>query len=194
MSKWRLRQPVHVIRKTFPGPGNAGAQHRLRNILDAFHQLDQPDVIGRPAGREADAAIAHDRGGDAVLRRGRDVLAPGDLAVIMGVDVDKARRRPVCPWRRSLPCPWPATRPTSVMRPSVIATSASNSSPPRPSAMVPPRITRSGLLAMAFHPGVGFVAASWVVPLTLSTAAGEVQGCISPLIERLRGAPAGRGR
>ena len=37
-----LRQPVHVVRKTFPGPGNAGAQHRLGNILDAFHQLDQP--------------------------------------------------------------------------------------------------------------------------------------------------------
>ena len=46
----------------------------------------------RPARREADAAIAHDRRGDAVLRRRRDVLAPGDLAVIMGVDVDKAGR------------------------------------------------------------------------------------------------------
>ena len=49
-------------------------------------------MIGRAAGREADAAIAHDGGGDAILRRGRDVLAPGDLAVIMGVNVDKARR------------------------------------------------------------------------------------------------------
>ena len=92
-----LRQPVHVIRKAFPGPGNAGAQHRLGNILDAFHQLDQPDMIGRPARREADAAIAHDRRGDAVLRRGRDVLAPGDLAVIMGVDVDKAGRDQFAP-------------------------------------------------------------------------------------------------
>ena len=87
-----LRQPLHVIRKAFPGPGNAGAQHRLGDVLDAFHQLDQPDMIGRPARRKADAAIAHDRCGDAVLRRGRDVLAPGDLAVIMGVDVDKAGR------------------------------------------------------------------------------------------------------
>ena len=87
-----LRQPVHVIRKAFPGPGNAGAQHRLGNVLDALHQLDQPEMVCRPARRKADAAIAHDRRGDAVLRRGRDVLAPGDLAVIMGVDVDKARR------------------------------------------------------------------------------------------------------
>ena len=62
------------------------------NILDAFHQLDQPEMIGRAARRKTDAAIAHDRRGDAVLRRGRDVLAPGDLAVIMGVDVDEAGR------------------------------------------------------------------------------------------------------
>ncbi len=56
-----LRQPVHVVRKAFPGPGNAGAEHRLGDVLDAFHQLDQPLMIRRPAGREADAAIAHDR-------------------------------------------------------------------------------------------------------------------------------------
>src|SRR5665213_985921 len=49
-------------------------------------------MVARPARREADAAIAHDRGGDAVLRRRRDVLAPGHLAVIMGVDIDKAGR------------------------------------------------------------------------------------------------------
>jgi len=54
-------------------------------------------MIVRAAGREADAAIAHDRGGDAVLRRGRDILAPGHLAVIMGVDVDKARRDQFAP-------------------------------------------------------------------------------------------------
>ena len=87
-----LRQPVHIVREAFPGPGQSGAQNRFGNILDAFHQLDQPLMIGRPAGREADAAIAHDGGGDAILRRGRDVLAPGDLAVIMGVKVDKAGR------------------------------------------------------------------------------------------------------
>ena len=49
-------------------------------------------MIGRAARRKTDAAIAHDRRGDAVLRRGRDVLAPGDLAVIVSVDVDE-------PWR-----------------------------------------------------------------------------------------------
>ena len=87
-----LRQPVHVVRKALPRPGNAGAQDRFGNVLDAFHQFDQPAVIARLARRKTDAAIAHDRCGDAVLRRRRDVLAPGDLAVIMGVDVDKAGR------------------------------------------------------------------------------------------------------
>src|SRR5262249_37669094 len=48
-------------------------------------------MVVPPAGREAHAAIAHHRRGDAVLRGGRDVLAPGDLAIIMRVDVDKAR-------------------------------------------------------------------------------------------------------
>src|SRR5579871_922273 len=37
------------------------------------------------------------------------------------------------------------------MRPSLMATSASNNSPPRPSAMLPPRITRSALVT-ALHP------------------------------------------
>ena len=119
-----LRQPLHVVRKAFPGPGNAGAQHRLRNILDAFHQLDQPAMIARPAWRETDAAIAHDRRGDAVLRGGRDVLAPGDLAVVMGVNVDKAGRHQFAPGV-DLFLALAETLPTSVMRPPVMATSAS---------------------------------------------------------------------
>ena len=92
-----LRQPVHVVRKALPRPGDAGAQHGLRNVLDAFHELDQAEMIVRFARREADAAIAHDRGGDAVLGRGGDVLAPGHLSIIVGVDVDEARRDQLAP-------------------------------------------------------------------------------------------------
>ena len=58
----------------------------------SFHQLDQALMIGWPARRKADAAIAHDRRGDAVLGGRCDVLAPSDLTVIVGVDVDEARR------------------------------------------------------------------------------------------------------
>src|SRR6516165_9778533 len=85
-------EPLHVVRKAFPEPGDAGAQHRLGDVLDALHQLDQAQMVVRPAWREADAAIAHHRGRDAVLRGWRHVLTPGDLAVVMRVDVDKARR------------------------------------------------------------------------------------------------------
>src|SRR6516165_5294064 len=49
-------------------------------------------MIAHTDRRETDAAIAHDRGGHAVLRRRRNVLAPGHLAVVMGVDVDETRR------------------------------------------------------------------------------------------------------
>src|ERR1700754_2486836 len=86
-----LRQPFHVIREAFPRPRDAGAQYRFRNILDAFHQLNQALVVAWPTRGEADAAIAHDGGGDTVLRRGRDVLAPGDLTVVMGMNIDEAR-------------------------------------------------------------------------------------------------------
>ncbi len=43
-------------------------------------------------GCEADAAIAHDDGGDAVPARRRHFGIPCRLAVIVGVDVDEARR------------------------------------------------------------------------------------------------------
>src|SRR6185369_12798615 len=48
-------------------------------------------MIAGAAWRKTDAAIADDRGGHAVLRGGRDVLAPGHLTVIVGVDVDETR-------------------------------------------------------------------------------------------------------
>jgi hypothetical protein len=61
----------------------------------------------------------------------------------MGVNVDKAGRDQLAPGV-DLFLALAATLPTSVMRPPDMATSASNNSPPLPSAMVPPRITRSG--------------------------------------------------
>jgi hypothetical protein len=49
-------------------------------------------MVFRAAGRKADAAIAHDHRGAAMQGRRADRLAPGRLAVIMGVNVDKAGR------------------------------------------------------------------------------------------------------
>ena len=161
-----------------PIPGNAGAQHRLRNILDAFHQFDQPAVIGRPARRKADAAIAHDRGGDAVLRGGRDVLAPGDLAVVMGVYVDKAGRDQFAPGV-DLFLALAGNFSDFADAAAAMAISASNKSPPLPSAMLPPRITRSGLSVMASLPGFEILLPASSDDPRQSTAGNEVLECIS---------------
>ena len=48
--------------------------------------------LARAHRREADAAVAHDHRGDAVPARRREQRVPGDLAVVVGVDVDEARR------------------------------------------------------------------------------------------------------
>jgi hypothetical protein len=45
-------------------------------------------------GREADAAVAHQHRGHAVVDAGAEGLVPAGLAVVVGVDVDEARREP----------------------------------------------------------------------------------------------------
>ena len=49
---------VHELGERLPVPRQALVQHRARDVLDAFHQLDEPVVIGRVHRREADAAVA----------------------------------------------------------------------------------------------------------------------------------------
>ena len=87
-----LRQAVQVVGIALPVPRQALGQDREGDVLDAFHQPDQPVVIVRAAGREADAAVAHHHGGDPMPRRGLHPLVPGRLAVVVGVDVDEAGR------------------------------------------------------------------------------------------------------
>ena len=83
---------IEILREGLPVELHALAQHRARNVLDAFHQIDQVGRLARPHRGEADAAIAEHRGGDAVPGRGRHERIPRRLAVIVGVDVDEARR------------------------------------------------------------------------------------------------------
>ena len=67
-------------------------QHRAGNVLDPFHQLDEQIVIAGSHRREADAAVAHHRCGDAVIAGRRHAVGPGRLAIVVGVNVDEARR------------------------------------------------------------------------------------------------------
>jgi hypothetical protein len=85
-------QAVEIFGVALPVPRQALRKDREGDVLDTFHQLDQSVVVAGLAGREADAAVAHHHGGDPVPGRGLHALVPGRLAVIVGVDVDEARR------------------------------------------------------------------------------------------------------
>ena len=83
---------IEEVREAVPVPRQAFGQHDLGDVLHALHQVDQHVVLVGVAGREADAAIAEQHGGDAVPGRGRQPVAPGHLRIVVGVDVDEARR------------------------------------------------------------------------------------------------------
>ena len=85
-------QRIEIVGEGLPVELHAFVQHRARDVLDAFHQVDQVARLARPHRREAHAAIAEHRGGDAMPGGGRHERIPGRLAVIVGVDVDEARR------------------------------------------------------------------------------------------------------
>ena len=91
-------------------------------------RLDQPLLRARAHRREADAAVAGDDGGDAVPRRRLDDRVPGDLAVVVRVEVDEAGRDEHARSRRSSRRRRRRVRPraTSTILPSLIATSPTN--------------------------------------------------------------------
>ena len=81
---------VEVLADRLPVPLDGLAQRRAGDALDALHEADEPVVAVGRGGREADAAVAHHHGGDAVPDRRREQRVPGDLAVVVGVHVDEA--------------------------------------------------------------------------------------------------------
>ena len=90
-----LRQPVDVIEELgerLPTPLDAGCERGARDVLDTLHEPDEPVMSIGCSRREADAAVAHDHGGDAVPARRRQERIPRDLPVVVGVDVDEAGR------------------------------------------------------------------------------------------------------
>ena len=82
---------IHIIGKALPVPLDAFRKGGAGNILDAFHEAQQPVALFGFAGGETDTAIAHHGGGDAMECRGLKIGVPCDLSVIMGVDVDETR-------------------------------------------------------------------------------------------------------
>ena len=85
-------QRVEILAEGFPRPVQPLVERGAGNVLDAFHQFDQALAILDLHRREADAAIAHHRRGDAVPARGLQMRIPGRLAIIVRMDVDEARR------------------------------------------------------------------------------------------------------
>ena len=85
-------QLVEIFGEGFPVPADPFGQCGAGNILDPLHQADQPIVLVRFRRREADAAIAHDNGRDAVPARRGHFLVPRGLSVVMRMDIDEAWR------------------------------------------------------------------------------------------------------
>ena len=134
---------VEVLGERLPVPADPFGERAAGDVLDAFHQLDEPLAPVRGDGREADAAVAEDRGGHAVPARRGQVRVPRGLPVEVRVHVDEAGRdeQPVRVDGA------PATRVDPHRRDDHAVVDGdigpARAGAPVPSTTVPPRITRS---------------------------------------------------
>ena len=80
----------HVLGEALPVPGDAGGEHLERDRLDVDEVAHRDLARLRAAGRDADAAVAHDHRGHAVPGGGRQRAVPADLRVVVRVRVDEA--------------------------------------------------------------------------------------------------------
>ncbi|MNT32481.1 hypothetical protein D3C72_1683650 [compost metagenome] len=81
-----------VFGEALPLPVEAFVQRHARNVLDTFHEFDQPIVIMGPDWREANAAVPHHDGGDAMRTARLKPAVPHRLAVIVRMNVDESWR------------------------------------------------------------------------------------------------------
>ena len=65
----RVVERVEVLGEALPVPVDALVQRGAGDVLDALHQLDEEALAAGAHRREADAAVAHHDGGDAVPAR-----------------------------------------------------------------------------------------------------------------------------
>ena len=85
-------QAIEEFGKGRPLPVDACLHGLGRNVLRPLQVADHEVLVGRRARRQREAAVAHDRRGDAVIARGRPERIPEDLRVHMRVAVDEPGR------------------------------------------------------------------------------------------------------
>ena len=86
---------IEILRIGLPFPGDAFGERRARDILDAFHDVDQAVAKMWLDRGKADAAIAHHDRCHSVPAGWRQIRIPADLPIEMGVDIDPARRHQI---------------------------------------------------------------------------------------------------
>jgi hypothetical protein len=84
---------VEVLREALEVPARAGEQRVDVHALHHREVAQQRLAQRRRTRRDAEAAVAHHRGGDAERHRGRERRVPGDLRVVVRVHVDDSRHQ-----------------------------------------------------------------------------------------------------
>ena len=83
---------IKIFGEALPLPGDALGQRRTGDVLDAFHQFDEPLLAAGCHRSETDPAVTTDHRGHPVQTGRFEQPVPADLPVVVGVDVDE-------PWR-----------------------------------------------------------------------------------------------
>jgi hypothetical protein len=82
-----LADRVEILGIGLPAPGDALGQGGTGDVLDPFHQLDQPVLAAWAHRSETHATVAGDHCRDAVPAGRLERAVPAHLTVIVGVDV-----------------------------------------------------------------------------------------------------------
>src|SRR5688572_380547 len=85
-------ESIQILAIGFPSPGDALVKGGTRDVLYAFHDLDKAVVLVRGDRGEPDTTVAENDGCDAVPDGGCHGGVPGNLTVVVGVNVDKPGR------------------------------------------------------------------------------------------------------
>ncbi len=80
---------IHVFRKRLPAPGNTLVQRGTRNILNAFHQLNELIAISFANRRKSDATVSQHRRCNAEINGRPQSLVPANLTVVMRMKIDE---------------------------------------------------------------------------------------------------------